>query len=142
MKFNIPQGGHSFEIPDEWWENSGMVDCTPLSSHYHTDPTCSTIVPFNEVVPPLRDGDEIWFRNRETVIQLLTKMCDGIELPPIEVWSKEKKCSNRYVVRDGLHRFYLSIAIGYTEIPIRITDFDLDEFLRNEVKGPPGTLAC
>ena len=111
------------------------VGYTPRTSHYRTDPTYSTIVPFNEVVPPLRDGDTIWFRNRETVVQLLSIMRDDVELPPIEVWSKGKKYSGRYVVRDGFHRFYLSVAIGYTEIPVRINDFDFDEFFANEARG-------
>jgi hypothetical protein len=132
MIFNLPQSKYTFEIPDDWWEDGGMVGFTPLLSHYHFDTTGSIIAPFNEVIPPLRDGDKIWFRDRETVIQLLSMMRTGLLLPPIEVWSKEKKCSERFVVRDGFHRFYLSVAIGYTELPVRINDFDFDEFFSNQ----------
>jgi hypothetical protein len=137
MKFNLPQSKRTFEIPDEWWKDAGIEGYIPRSLHYHSDPTCSMFVPFNEIAPPLRDGDTIWFRDRQTVIQLLSMMRDGVELPPIEVWGKEKKCSDRFVVRDGFHRFYLSIAIAYIEIPVRINNFDAEEFFANEAKGLP-----
>ncbi|WP_197338870.1 hypothetical protein [Ralstonia solanacearum] len=106
-----------------------------MLSHYQTAEMRSTVVSIEDVEPPLRDGGKIWFRDRETVIRLLDGMRNGAELPPIEVWSKGKKNSTHHVVRDGFHRFYLSLAVGFTEIPVVIEDFDLDEFLANEAKG-------
>lgn len=93
------------------------------------------VMPIQDVEPPLRDGGKIWFRDRDTVIQILDGMRSGAELPPIQVWSREKTNSSRYIVRDGLHRFYLSIAVGFTAIPVGIDDFDLNEFFANEARG-------
>lgn len=95
--------------------------------------TGSIIVPITEVEPPHRI-DGLWFRDRHTVVKLLQSIRNGVALPPIEVWSKGKR-SALYTVRDGFHRFYLSIAVGFTEIPLDIDDFDLDEFFANEARG-------
>lgn len=125
-----------FEIPDEWWEASEMSTYTPTRSHY-LSVSAHAVVSIEEIEPPLRNGGKVWFRDRDTVVQLLKGMRDCDKLPPIQVWSKEKKCSTLHVVRDGFHRFYLSIAIGYSEIPIEVQDFDLNEFLENGGKGQP-----
>lgn len=132
MRFRIPNCHDSFEIPDEWWEASDMEGYIPKSAHYRTDQTSSMIVPIAEIEPPRR-ANGLWFRNRDTVVDLLQGIRYGVALPPIEVWSKGKR-STIYSVRDGFHRFYLSIAVGFTEIPLKINDFDLDEFLANEAR--------
>lgn len=134
MKFTVPRNGPIFEIPDEWWAAGAISGLAPSDSHY----VCASVyaaVPLEDIEPPLRDGGKIWFRDRDTVVRLLNGMCEGSELPPIQVWSKEKKSSARHILRDGFHRFYLSVAIGYNRIPIEVEDFDLDEFLANESKG-------
>jgi hypothetical protein len=132
MRFRIPNSHDSFEIPDEWWGASSMEGYIPDSTHYRIAQTGSIIVPITEVEPPRRiDGR--WFRDRHTVVKLLQGMRNGVALPPIKVWSKGKR-SALYSVKDGFHRFYLSIAVGFTEISLDINDFDLDEFLANEAR--------
>lgn len=142
MRFNIPGSTATFDIPDQWWEASGMQGYSPNAVHYRTTPAWPTVIAIRALEPPVRDGGVVWFRDQETVVQILHAMRDGDELPPIMVWSREKTASARYKVRDGLHRFYLSVALGFTRIPIKIEDFDLDEFLENEARGsrlpPPG----
>ena len=122
----------TFEIPDEWWE-AGRVSFTGIGSHYSFDQDdTNQVALIDEIEPPLRDGGLICFRDRDSVVNLLQGICNGVPLPPIQVWSKGKKHPTRYVVRNGLHRFYLSIAMGHTAIPIQIDDFDFDEFFANE----------
>ena len=132
MKFTI--NGRSFEIPDEWWQASGMLAYTLTESHYLSS-SAKAIVPLEEIEPPLRDRGKMWFRGRDEVVSLLNGMLSYKEIPPIQVWSKEKNSSNLYVVRDGYHRFYLSVAVGYSKIPVEINDYDINEFLENEAKG-------
>lgn len=121
-----------FEVPDEWWCSAGMSNFVPNAAHYQTElSACSEIVPFGEIEPPLRDNG-FWFRNRESVINVLIKIRSGEKLDPIEVWSRTKTNSKKYIVKDGFHRFYLSIAAGYTKLPVKINDFDLKEFLEKE----------
>jgi len=93
------------------------------------------IVAVEAVEPPFRENRQIWFRNPQSVIEVLRKMRSGEELEPIEVWSREKTGTEKYRVKDGFHRFYLSIAVGYPKLPIKVNDFDLDEFLEKERKG-------
>ena len=56
----------------------------------------------------------------------------GEKLDPIEVWSREKSGTSKYCVKNGFHRFYMSIAVGYCKLPIKINDIDLEEFLAKE----------
>ena len=136
MKIKIPGGTGEFEIPDEWWRSAGMEDFVPRTAYYNTDlSACSEILLVEEVEPPLREKCEFWFRNRETVIEVLEKIRSGEKLDPIEVWSREKSNSKKFKVRDGFHRFYLSIAAGYSKLPVKINDFDLNEFLEKESRG-------
>jgi hypothetical protein len=133
---NIKNNKDAFEVPAEWLCDAGMENFVPSSRHYRVNHArCSKIVPINEIEPPLRDNGKRWFRDREAVVYILQKIRIGEEIEPIEVWSKEKKNSTKYVVRDGFHRFYLSVALGYREIPIKLNDFDMYEFFDKERQG-------
>jgi len=135
MRYVIPGTKTEFEIPDEWLRSAGMEHFVPNAEHYYTDlRACSDVVLLEEIEPPLRTG-EFWFRNRESVVEVFNKMRAGENLEPIEVWSRHKKNSAKLIVRDGFHRFYLSIAAGYQRIPVRINDFDIKEFLERERTG-------
>lgn len=134
MQFGVPGHPLVFDVPDEWWAATPHTNGVPNARHYCTGGD-SVVVPIADVEPPLRDGSKIWFRDQDSVVQILNGMRSGEELPPIRVWSRERTNSSRYIVRDGLHRFYLSIAVGFTAIPVVIDDFDLNEFFANEAKG-------
>ena len=121
-----------------WWTIAGMEQFVRNSDSYRTEQSCNyEVVRITEVQPPLRKDGELWFRNRNSVIEVLTCMRTGVPLEPIEVWSREKTRSTKYIVRDGFHRFYLSVVVGYPRLPIRINDFDLAEFLEKERNGQP-----
>jgi hypothetical protein len=135
MKYKVPGSERHFEIPDEWWKSAGMSDFSPKGDHYTLSSSAIfEVVSVEEIEPPTRNGD-FWFRNAESVIEVLRKIRTGEELDPLEVWSKEKKRSKRYHVKDGFHRFYLSVAVGYPKIPIKVNDFDLAEFLAKELNS-------
>lgn len=136
MQFKVPQSNISFEIADEWCVAGDLFRCELDSAHYRCATAGSQFVAITDIEPPLRDGNLVWFRDRESVVQLLKAMHGRQELPPIEIWSKLKKQSSRYIVRDGLHRFYLSIAFGYTKIPVIFNDWNMEEFLINEARKP------
>jgi hypothetical protein len=136
VKFRVPINDVEFEIPDEWLKDAGLESFRPTSDHYVTNMlACTATVAIEEVEPPLRKEGEFWFRNRESVVNVLSKIVAGEGLAPIEVWSKEKKKSKRYIVRDGFHRYYASIVAGFPKIPISVNDFNLNEFLEEEQKG-------
>lgn len=110
-----------------------MESFLPTSDHYATnEASCTAVVAFQEVEPPKRQNGELWFRSKESVIAVLRSMRVGEALDPVEVWSKQKTASQKYLVRDGFHRFYLSLAVGYRKLPVRVNDFDMFEFFEKE----------
>lgn len=107
--------------------SAGMDTYVRSSDYYPTVQTIDfEIVAVGEMEPPLRANREFWFRNRDTVIEALTKIRTGEGLEPIEAWSREKKGTRKYVVKDGFHRFYLTVAIGYCKLPIKVDDLDFE----------------
>jgi hypothetical protein len=133
MECRIPNGFVSLEVPNDWWVAAGMDSFVPSSDHYPaTKSPGSDIVGIEEVEPPSRANGELWFRNRESVVEVLARIRAGEKQEPIAVWSREKTGTKKYIVRDGFHRFYLSIAVGYCKVPIKVDDFDLNEFLEKE----------
>lgn len=136
MNCRVPNSSVEFEVPDDCWTSAGMENFVPSSDHYTTKQSSySEIVAVEDVEPPFRENRQLWFRGRESVIAVLTMMRTGEELDPIEVWSREKTRTEKYRVKHGFHRFYLSIAIGYPKLPIKVTEFVLAEFLEKERKG-------
>jgi hypothetical protein len=127
VKFVVPKCDLTFEISEDWWVLAGMVGYTTELQHYNTNSTYKEISSIQEIIPPLRKGGIIWFRDRDTVIELLQGMRNNEKIPPIEVSCEQKKLK----VHDGFHRFYLSIALGYTNIPIKEA-FDFETFFANE----------
>lgn len=125
--------GSELQIPHDWWMEAGMVGFSPNSDHYATNEAlCTAVVAFNEVEPPMRQNGQLWFRNKESVVAVLRSMRVGEALDPVEVWSKQKTDSQKYSVRDGFHRFYLSLAVGYKKLPVRENDFDMYEYFEKE----------
>jgi len=136
VKHKVPGADYEFELSDDLWSSAEMEGFFPTSNHYATNQASYfETVMIEEIEPPLRKNDKFWFRNQESVIEVLRKMRTGEELEPIEVWSTQKTNSKKYRVRDGFHRFYLSVAVGYRMLPIKVNDFDMNEFLEKEQKG-------
>ncbi len=130
-------------MPVEWLREVGMEFFVPNSLHYQVNQAhCSKIVSINEIEPPLRDNGNRWFRDKETVVEILQQVRTEKEIEPIEVWSKKKKNSIKYVVRDGFHRFYISVALGFREIPIKINDSDMYEFFEKERQAGVARMQC
>jgi hypothetical protein len=129
LEYVVPGTEMRFEVPYEWWKCAGMIGLNVGAEHYHTDlSVCSEIVFIEDVEPPKRYNG-FWFRNRDSVIEVLCKMRSGEILEPIEVYSKSKTNTNKFTVKDGFHRFYLSVAVGYKKIPVKVNDFEMKEFL-------------
>lgn len=127
MKFSIPNSGINFSLNCEELleKNLNFFQTKEISYEFKVGDGVQLIELFR-ISPPFRDGQKIWFRDDETVLMLLRSMKNKEQLPPISVWSLGKKLRDFYSVRDGFHRFYLSIAMGYTHIPIRINDWDFE----------------
>ena len=87
------------------------------------------------IEPPTRNfGTPFFDENR--LMEIFRAFASDTPLPPIEVFVRPDR-RYRYRVRDGLHRFYASAAVGYACIPIAITHPPL-EFETNPIPSSKG----
>lgn len=126
MRFNLRD--REFEIPDGWWAAAGMKDWRPNASHYQEETgsdrkLSAVVVPLSDVAAPVRDEGLRWFEERR-MRSILTGFRDGACLPPIEVFSPSGESDFRFSVRNGFHRFYASVAVGFTHLPVLIFPYD------------------
>jgi hypothetical protein len=84
------------------------------------------LVPISEIREPQREGGRVWFRSREHILKIIDLMAGNIQLPPIQVYGKHRLTIGCYIVRDGFHRYYACIALGYQLVPVSVNDWDFE----------------
>jgi hypothetical protein len=72
------------------------------------------------VKPPERDAGVIGFLKNRLAPVLLAFTSDRCALPAVPVRKLANSDPYRYEVLDGYHRYYASIAAGYTRLPVLI----------------------
>jgi len=115
-----------------------MSSFVPSSRSYRVDlqkfPDCSC-VPIDEVEPVKRqlshgifnDDQETGLTAKERVINILLGFVNASALPPVEIVKVSVVNSHAYRLTHGAHRFYLSIAAGFTHVPaVKGFSFDMD----------------
>ena len=108
-----------FEVPDEWWLETGANDFKPRASAYRFAPTPGqdvALVPIAAFEPPRRSPPyPLLFRTQSLAI--LRGFAADAEIPPV---TAEKLSVGPYscMLREGFHRFYLSAATGFTHLPV------------------------
>jgi len=121
-KFIVPGSSVEFEIPDAWWQFCDMENFRPATSFYlysQRDDGVQT-VPILDVRPPERnDGVAGLHKNRLAPI-LLAFTSDRCAVPALPVRELANIKPYRYEVLDGYHRYYASVAAGYTRLPVLI----------------------
>jgi len=127
MKFYVPNNCIEFDLScDELIEKDVNFFRNTIFHYDFKFADDVHLVALSNISPPLRNGQKVWFRDNETVIGLLLAMKNKEPLPPVTVWGLGKKLKDFYSIRDGFHRYYLSIAMGYTHLPILINDWDFE----------------
>lgn len=120
MRFQTPRRDIEFTIADGWWAFSEMetFDTGP-SSYYPYTPSAKgvQIIELSEIEPPQRDVGIPPFKKYKLVPLLLAFQSPECELPPIEVCEGHES-GYRYRVTNGYHRYYASVAVGYTSLPV------------------------
>ena len=120
----------SFELNDEWWAEAGMQGFVPLSRSYRVD---SQAFPGRDVyevridtVAPVRrhlshgvfnDDVETGLGAKDRVTNILCGFLTITAIPPVEILSLPSDAQHKYELKHGAHRFYLSIAAGFTHVP-------------------------
>jgi hypothetical protein len=122
MLFYTPNHDEHFDIPDHWWSFCDMSSFIPGNKHYCYDRGYPDVkvVSIKIIKPPLRVSRRSEFDKRRMVPVLLTIGSPELTLPPIEVARKLSSKTYALELLHGVHRFYGSIAAGYSHIPVVI----------------------
>jgi hypothetical protein len=100
-------------IPADWHAPAAHYPC----ADYGDLPTI--FVPLSAIEPP---------PGRDEGFDLLKLRCLATDIaqrkpiPPIEVGVSARSEAHQYRVRNGFHRFYLCLELGFTSIPAVIID--------------------
>jgi hypothetical protein len=121
-------GDFAFELSDDWLMEAGMDGFVPTSRSFRVDrnafPRCYN-VQINAVKPVRRDlshgvfGDDAdrGLGAKDRAIKILRGFLNDDFIPPVEVVRMPSGSGHQFRLVHGAHRFYLSIAAGFTEIP-------------------------
>lgn len=120
MDFFVPESDTRFGIADDWWHFCDMETWSPRSPYFPYDPEITgsvTIVALSEIEPPKRAKGVPMFRKYKLVPVLLAFQSPECALPPVELLQLDDRGPKRYALQNGFHRFYASVAAGYSKIP-------------------------
>jgi hypothetical protein len=112
--------GETMKIPPEWIFEAGMQNYVPTRPSFRcTAPHVLIALDNIESVVRIRPLDANGFC-RDRMIRLLTGIRDDADiLPPVPV---EAIGDGRYRLRDGTHRFYASLKLGFSHLPCDICE--------------------
>ena len=124
-----------FELDCAWWTEAGMEKFAPLTRAYvakssQTDGRSIIEVPIEDVRAVSRKpGIGIFNDNedstaRERVVRILGGFVSGEKIRPVEVKCEPPESPYRYKLHDGTHRFYCSLAAGFSHVPAVIKALD------------------
>ena len=115
----------SFCIKDLWWSKAGIAGFRPQAPQYRVDSSGFDGRQILSVgvgdVRPLYcrkiSPDGRFFDTKERVVQVLRGFIENSALPPVEVVKQPAGSDYLYKLYDGTHRFYCSVAAGFSHVP-------------------------
>jgi hypothetical protein len=120
MKFTT-SFGVEFEIPDHWWNFAEMNDFSRgdrTAYSYYSAPEIQEI-PIATIKPPSRSPDIALFQ-KHRLVPILFAFQSLAALPAIEIQELHNHADYEFKVYHGCHRYYASVAAGFTSLPARI----------------------
>jgi hypothetical protein len=128
MRFSYPLFPAEFEIPDEWWTESGMDGFRPSGTAYRSAmKACS--IQLRQIEPPFRSLQrplDFHGFDRARLLDVLTGIANRSEIPPVPLRELPRpdqyfRLPYQYQLFDGFLRFYASVAAGFECIPATIS---------------------
>ena len=125
------------ELDDAWWEEAGMEGFVPKNPAYRSDPNQAEgeeilEININEVKPVFRHrGLKIFNDSNEygtaktRVIRILRWFIADTAIEPVKIAREPAGSDYPYRLLHGAHRFYCSVAAGFTHVPA-IFSFDIN----------------
>jgi hypothetical protein len=99
------------DVSNELLAEYGLVRGSSTAASYCcTDPSAIS-VPLTDVIGPKRR------LNEDSVRNLLRGLRDGADIPPVEVYYDPDDATVN--LTDGLHRWRVSLALGFSSIPCK-----------------------
>lgn len=121
MRFRTPRGDSAFEIPDDWWRFAEMDGFSPAPGGFYPYRAKAEdgveVVALTEIEPPQRDHGIGLFKKYKLLPLLFAFSSPECRLPPVEVHASDSAGPYRLKVHNGFHRYYASVAAGYTKLP-------------------------
>lgn len=114
------------EIDDAWWRDAGMMGFVPKRSSYRAGPPEPhrnlvghpvVSVRVCDVAPVRRGLAHGVFRDAASVTRFLIGFRHDDEIPPALVSRLPAGTGHAFRLTHGGHRFYCSVAAGYSEVP-------------------------
>jgi hypothetical protein len=107
----------TFDIPEEWL---GRYDVPPGVRQFVSEPTAA-IIQLVQIASPRRSAGVRWFDERR-MLRILEGIAAGHVLPPVDV-DRPPAGPLPFRMRDGFHRYYASVALGFEMIPARVIPY-------------------
>jgi len=122
------------EIDDGWFEEAGARGFRATTPAYGALPDPELLefpvlaVPLAQIVPPRRDPGYQWFHH-DRMVRILKGIVSGNTLPTVPVHvPPTASAETPYALRNGLHRYYASRALGFTHLPLSVLPyFDIND---------------
>jgi hypothetical protein len=128
VRYPMPNYPCEFELPDDWLVAAGFDSFeTPTAQCYRSTDDAVPVL-LRTIEPPyrLRTVPKDWRGfDRARLIDVLKGIVAGAEIKPVPLIELPAgdflaPAPYRYRVRDGVHRFYASVAAGFECLPATI----------------------
>jgi hypothetical protein len=127
MLCKIPTG-ETFEVPDAWMREVGqdLVRRTDFAYRHGSSSLGFDVrvVHLSQVRPPVREAGVVAL-DPERARSILRGFAAGDAVEPVEVVDLTDGAF-RYRVRNGFHRYHLSIAWGFSHLPVALNPWAED----------------
>lgn len=122
MQFHTACGSFTFEITTEWWDfcEVDKFDARSRYYPYRDGAGAVEVVDLRQIQPPSRAEGTPMFRKYKLVPILLGFTSPECEIAPVEV-IRLTDAEYNYELKNGFHRYYASVAVGYDCIPALIS---------------------
>lgn len=133
----MPEFSHHslvFSVPDKWWAENGMIHFVPRASSYRPgapeqgkglEDLPILLIPIDAIPPVHRQKTSHGVFNnlpnkpaRRRVGEILDGFRRGDAIAPVEVFRLPAGSTFSHELVDGCHRFYCSVAVGFTHVPV------------------------
>lgn len=108
-----------------------MITSSHLSFEFEPQQSIE-LIRLVDIEAPVRSDGTQKYRSEQNYNSIKSAMLNRVSLPPIQVRTKAKTCTEKFIVYDGFHRYHISQELGYIYIPVVFEDWDMYEFLKNE----------